>query len=53
MNEIPAKESNACRLKRTVLIVIAAAHWSFNISKQMAPVTDETNCKSKTFNNNI
>ena len=31
--------NNACNESRTVRKVIAAAHWSFRMSKQMAPVT--------------
>ena len=31
----------ACRESSTVRSVIAAAHWSFRMSRQMAPVTDE------------
>ena len=33
---------SACRLRRTVRSVSAAAHWSFRMSRQMAPVTEET-----------
>jgi len=33
---------SAWRLKSAVLIVKAGDHWSFRISKQMAPVWDET-----------
>ena len=33
---------SACSERRTVLRVMAAAHWSFRMSRQMAPVTEET-----------
>ena len=33
---------SACNESSTVLSVMAAAHWSFRMSRQMAPVTEET-----------
>ena len=32
----------ACRLSMTVFIVRAGDHWSFRISRQIAPVWDDT-----------